>query len=195
MFFSTSRLFNNASAKASSDWSKTLRLPKSKFAPRSSSKQQAPYLKASTDELYEWQWNNRPKKNTFVLHDGPPYANGSLHIGHALNKVLKDMILRVELGSGNEGRRVHYRPGWDCHGLPIELKALQRLVGDRQFVAKDPIAVRIAARELAKNTVKEQMKGFKEWGIMADWNRRWTTMDKDYEMKQLEVFKKMVHKG
>ena len=123
------------------------------------------------------------KTSRFQFHDGPPYANGDLHVGHALNKILKDILCRVQLGLGN---RVHYVPGWDCHGLPIELKALQsrrQLGGSLNIPAA--AEVRKAARELAEKTVARQMEGFRSWAVMGDWSGHWKTMDKDFEMKQL----------
>lgn len=163
------------------------------------------YLERCSDELYKWQANRRPSK-LFVLQDGPPYANGSLHIGHALNKILKDITCRFQL---SQGRRVEYIPGWDCHGLPIELKALQKqreLKADLQkrgdFVdlvgrceLSDAISLRKAARELAAKTVDVQKRSFQQWGIMADWENAWTTMDKDFEMRQLRVFENLVQQG
>lgn len=148
------------------------------------------YIKRSADDFYEWQKANRPDNDTFILHDGPPYANGNLHVGHALNKILKDMILRVKV---QQGRSVDYVPGWDCHGLPIELKALGKTDdGGRNLT---PVEIRKSARNLASNTVLKQMKSFKSYGVMADWDRRWTTMDAAYEMRQLRLFQKMVKKG
>ncbi|KAI9715267.1 MAG: hypothetical protein M1812_006078 [Candelaria pacifica] len=179
-------------------WSSTLRLPKSTFPPRPSADERALYLKRCADDLYAWQRCERSVENTFTLHDGPPYANGSLHIGHALNKVLKDIICRFQL---SQGKRIDYVPGWDCHGLPIELKALeaQRELalesdsGGREL--KDPIAVRQAAKQLAERTVEEQIKEFKKWGIMADWAAAWKTMDKAFELKQLSIFQSLIQKG
>lgn len=95
------------------------------------------------------------------------------------------------------GRRVIYVPGWDCHGLPIEIKALEKereKHGD-DTSALQPIDIRRAARSLANKTVKNQMKGFREWGVMADWERSWKTMDKSFEMKQLDIFRHMVKNG
>ncbi|KAI9681999.1 MAG: isoleucine-tRNA ligase [Caeruleum heppii] len=183
----------------SHSWSSSLRLPKSTFPVRLPAAEQASVLSRCTDDLYAWQRRARPATNCFVLHDGPPYANGNLHIGHALNKILKDIVCRFQL---SQGRRVDYVPGWDCHGLPIELKVLQ------QHRQSDPsrapqslsprqsdIEVRTAARELATQAVAEQQRGFREWGIMADWASGWKTMDKSYETKQLRVFAAMVRKG
>ncbi|KAL1984292.1 hypothetical protein VTN96DRAFT_9250 [Rasamsonia emersonii] len=174
-------------------WSSTLKLPKSTFPARVSLADQAKYLRRCTDDLYAWQRSARPADRTFVLHDGPPYANGELHIGHALNKILKDIICRVQLA---RGRRVNYVPGWDCHGLPIELKALQaqKELGELKGTAGAAV-IRKAARELAERTVAEQMKGFRGWAIMGDWEGHWKTMDKGFEMKQLAVFREMVDRG
>ncbi|RNJ52349.1 isoleucine-tRNA ligase [Verticillium nonalfalfae] len=147
----------------------------------------AEYLRRCTDDLYKWQAAHRTG-DKLVLHDGPPYANGGLHVGHGLNKVLKDMILRVQV---QEGRPVEYRPGWDCHGLPIELKALS----DAQGKGMTAVEIRTAARALAAKTVREQMDGFRSFGVMADWDARWTTMDPDYEIRQLRLFQQMVRDG
>lgn len=132
-----------------------------------------------------------------MLHDGPPYANGSLHIGHALNKISKDIICRFQV---SQSKRVHYVPGWDCHGLPIEIKALQEFQeakggSEGDFRSMDPVAVRRAARGLAIKTIEEQKKGFKQWAIMGDWDNAYQTMEKNYELRQLGVFKAMVEKG
>lgn len=174
-------------------WTSTLKLPKSSFPPRVSPADQKKYLKRATDELYAWQRQERPANQPFVLHDGPPYANGELHVGHALNKILKDIICRVQLG---RGKRVRYVPGWDCHGLPIELKALQ---GIRETDAKDgsmgAAVIRKHARQLARQTVKAQMKEFRGFGVMADWDNHWKTMDKTFEMRQLGIFREMVERG
>ncbi|TVY27998.1 Isoleucine--tRNA ligase, mitochondrial [Lachnellula hyalina] len=172
-------------------WSSTLRLPKSAFPPRPLPANRDRYLKACTDDLYTWQRRERAAQTPFVLHDGPPYANGSLHIGHALNKILKDLILRTKIQGGS---RVTYVPGWDCHGLPIEIKALekQREHGEHTM---DAVAVRRFARDLAETTVDEQKKGFKEWAIMGDWDKAWRTMDKGFEIQQLNVFRAMAKKG
>ncbi|EZF34377.1 Isoleucyl-tRNA synthetase [Trichophyton interdigitale] len=176
-------------------WSSTLKLPKSTFPPRIALADQSKYLKRCSDDLYSWQQRNRPATATFTLHDGPPYANGDLHIGHALNKILKDIICRVQLA---KGKRVHYVPGWDCHGLPIELKALQgqKELGDLRLAGRDGAAqIRSAARQLAEKTVSQQMEGFRNWAIMGDWDNAYTTMNKDFERRQLAVFLEMVEKG
>lgn len=147
-----------------------------------------------------------------MLHDGPPYANGEVHVGHALNKILKDLILRWE---GQKGRKVQYRPGWDCHGLPIELKALQQAKSvqprEKRLAAvedapKQAAAVaagigltagqiRQRARALATETIEKQKSSFREWGVMGSWDSPYKTMDLDFEVRQLGVFREMVKKG
>lgn len=146
-----------------------------------------------------------------MLHDGPPYANGAVHVGHALNKVLKDLMIRWEL---SRGKRVHYRPGWDCHGLPIELKALQQpsLPAQQAKAIKDApgkeakaaadaarqmtaTEIREVARKLASETIEMQKQSFREWGVMGEWDQPYKTMSKDFEMRQLGVFREMVRKG
>ncbi|KAI9846933.1 MAG: isoleucine-tRNA ligase [Thelocarpon superellum] len=155
----------------------------------------AALLQQCSDDLYDWQRRTRPPEQSFVLHDGPPYANGDLHVGHALNKVLKDVICRFQL---TQGKRVHYVPGWDCHGLPIELKALQQPQAQHTTSTKaevlSPAAVRSAAKGLAATAIAGQMKGFRGWGIMADWDGAWKTMDHSFEMRQLALFREMVDK-
>ncbi|KAI9460791.1 tRNA synthetases class I-domain-containing protein [Boletus coccyginus] len=149
------------------------------------------YRRKTCDVLYQWQAQNA-KGPWFVMHDGPPYANGHLHIGHALNKILKDIINRFHVSIGD---RVHYFPGWDCHGLPIENKALQDLKEDpRSLLAS---TIRTAARKTAELEMKIQREEFEKFGIMADWSKESTyrTLDHQYEMRQLRVFQQMVSKG
>ncbi|CAK7215400.1 isoleucine-tRNA ligase [Sporothrix bragantina] len=171
------------------------------YSPRPLAELRPLYLQRSTDELYKWQQIHRPEAEPFVVHDGPPYANGKLHVGHALNKILKDMSLRVKM---QQGKRVHYRPGWDCHGLPIELKALEAASKTADTTSSSssssssslsPVGIRKIARDLATRTIVDQMAEFRSFGVMADWDRRWTTMDPDYEVRQLRLFQQLVHKG
>jgi isoleucyl-tRNA synthetase len=171
-------------------------------------------LRRCTDDLYTWQrsserFNASPKAKdelqgsgeprvnsseakplSFTLHDGPPYANGPLHIGHALNKITKDIICRFEVA---QNKKVSYVPGWDCHGLPIEVKALQAQKKDAAQTS--PVTIRKAARELATRTIEDQKRGFKEWAVMGDWDNAYKTMERGFEIRQLEVFKSMFEKG
>lgn len=180
-----------AAKQAVKSWSSTLQLPKSSFPPRPSTGETARYLQRCADDLYSWQRRERSATTAFTLHDGPPYANGNLHIGHALNKILKDIVCRTQLA---RGKRVSYVPGWDCHGLPIEVKALEHH-GWKKGGDHDPVAVRRAARDFAETAVQEQMRSFQSWGIMGDWEGHWKTMDKDFELRQLSVFKELARKG
>lgn len=123
----------------------------------------------------------------FRLHDGPPFANGDLHIGHALNKVLKDIIVRYALMTGY---RIEYVPGWDCHGLPIELKAIKD-AGNIQ----DPIKIRQLCSKYAEEAIAKQRADMRSWGLLMDPERSYKTMDRTYEANQLRVFSKFVEKG
>ncbi|XP_003699827.3 isoleucyl-tRNA synthetase, mitochondrial [Megachile rotundata] len=138
-------------------------------------------------DLYEWQRTNL-KGAEYVLHDGPPYANGVPHMGHAINKILKDITLRNKVLCGN---RVHYVPGWDCHGLPVELK----VVKDNNL--NDPLAIRQKAREYAKEVAMKQMQAFQSWGLMADWKESgcYFTNQPSYMKNELHRFLDMYEKG
>uniref|UniRef100_A0A4W5RB18 isoleucine--tRNA ligase n=1 Tax=Hucho hucho TaxID=62062 RepID=A0A4W5RB18_9TELE len=138
-------------------------------------------------ELYSWQRERKAKKE-YCLHDGPPYANGDPHVGHFLNKILKDIQNRFEM---LRGKQVHYVPGWDCHGLPIELKAL----GELGTSGLSPLQIRQKAREFAEGAIARQRAAFQRWGVMADWDKCYYTFDGTYEAAQLKVFQDMHSKG
>ncbi|XP_010216510.1 PREDICTED: isoleucine--tRNA ligase, mitochondrial [Tinamus guttatus] len=144
--------------------------------------------KCGFSELYSWQ-RQRKAKQEFCLHDGPPYANGDPHVGHALNKILKDITNRFHM---MRGYKVHYVPGWDCHGLPIELKALSEV---KETANLSPMEIRRKAREFAERAIEKQKSAFIRWGIMADWANCYRTFDGKYEANQLKVFYKMYDKG
>ncbi|XP_076190713.1 isoleucine--tRNA ligase, mitochondrial isoform X1 [Aptenodytes patagonicus] len=144
--------------------------------------------KCGFSELYSWQ-RQRKTKQEFCLHDGPPYANGDPHVGHALNKILKDITNRFYV---MRGYKVHYVPGWDCHGLPIELKALSEVKGAENL---SPMEIRQRAREFAERAIEKQKSAFIRWGVMADWANCYRTFDPKYEANQLRVFYKMYDKG
>ncbi|XP_029651012.1 isoleucine--tRNA ligase, mitochondrial [Octopus sinensis] len=145
--------------------------------------------KTGFSKLYEWQ-RNQKQRPEFVLHDGPPYANGLLHVGHAVNKILKDIVNRHKL---LEGYRIGYCPGWDCHGLPIELKAIKQK--DNAVNDLRPLTIRNRARNFAKGAIKQQKATFKRWGILGDWNTPYLTMDPKYSSCQLNVFYSLYKKG
>ncbi|KAI0071530.1 isoleucyl-tRNA synthetase [Panus rudis PR-1116 ss-1] len=179
------------SGKAPSEYGSTVHLPQTSFPMRNDPSKDEKLRKRTTSDLYKWQWENA-KGPLFVLHDGPPYANGDIHIGHALNKIIKDIINRFNLSTG---KRVHYIPGWDCHGLPIENKVLKELGKELHEVT--PVTIRAEAEKYAKSQVASQLGQFRELGIMADWSPEFTyrTMDHEYEMRQLQIFQEMVKRG
>ncbi|PLZ99861.1 isoleucine--tRNA ligase [Fischerella thermalis CCMEE 5205] len=170
----------------------TVNLPKTKFDMRANASKREPEIQKFWEEnkIYDRLSQNNPGE-LFILHDGPPYANGSLHIGHALNKILKDIINRYQL---LRGRKVRYVPGWDCHGLPIELKVLQNMkAAERQNLT--PLQLRQKAKEFALNAVNEQRDSFKRYGVWGDWEHPYLTLTPEYEAAQIGVFGQMVLKG
>lgn len=172
-------------------YSKTLQLPQTKFSPkipRGSARDEL--INRTGINIYKWQQQHKINYKPFVLHDGPPYANGKLHVGHALNKICKDIIIRYQLI--HEDKLIKYQPGWDCHGLPIELK-VEHTLGKSEF--KDPVEIRKACREYAMNMIENQRKEFLELGIMTDFTKPYITMDHKFESNQLQVFSKLVENG
>ncbi|NEO75701.1 isoleucine--tRNA ligase [Moorena sp. SIO4G3] len=177
---------------ASKSYKDTVNLPKTEFNMRANAIKREPELQQFWAEqtIYERLSQTNPGE-IFVLHDGPPYANGSLHMGHALNKVLKDIINKYQL---LQGRKVRYVPGWDCHGLPIELKVLQAMkLEERQQLT--PIKLRRKAKKFALKTVEQQSKGFQRYGVWGDWEHPYLTLNPEYEAAQIGVFGQMVLKG
>jgi len=170
----------------------TVNLPQTSFNMRANAVQREPELQKfwAENQVYEKLAENNPKE-LFVLHDGPPYANGDLHMGHALNKVLKDIINKYKL---LQGHKVRYVPGWDCHGLPIELKVLQSIPEEKRAELA-PIKLRYKARDFALKTQKKQAEGFKRYGIWGDWENPYLTLKPEYEAAQIEVFGKMALNG
>eukprot|EP00938_MAST-03A_sp_MAST-3A-sp1_P000346 g346.t1 len=176
----------------------TLLLPKTTFPMRANAAiRERDYVERTTSELYRYQQRTRAQASEFVLHDGPPYANGDLHMGHLLNKVVKDIINRSAL---LRGKRVSYVPGWDCHGLPIELKALRELQG-----STTPMEIRNRARQCAQDAIASQRADMIRWGVLADWSdddasttlldREYHTMQPEYEAQQLRLFAQLVRDG
>jgi isoleucyl-tRNA synthetase len=170
----------------------TVNLPKTNFDMRANAIKREPEIQKfwADNKIFESLSQENPGE-LFILHDGPPYANGSLHIGHALNKILKDIINRYQL---LQGRKVRYVPGWDCHGLPIELKVLQNLKSaERQNLT--PLQLRQKAKQFALDTVKEQSASFQRYGVWGDWDNPYLTLKPEYEAAQIGVFGQMYLKG
>ncbi|MEH2243891.1 isoleucine--tRNA ligase [Nostoc sp.] len=176
----------------SGSYKDTVNLPKTNFDMRANAIKREPEIQKFWEEnkIFDRLSKNNPGE-LFILHDGPPYANGSLHIGHALNKILKDIINRYQL---LQGRKVRYVPGWDCHGLPIELKVLQNMKSaERQNLT--PLQLRLKAKEFALTTIDDQRRNFKRYGIWGDWDNPYLTLKPEYEAAQIGVFGQMFLKG
>ena len=182
----------DANAEGRPSYKDTLNLLQTSFGMRANAVKREPELQSFwTENGIDLKLGLQNSGPIFTLHDGPPYANGPLHMGHALNKVLKDVINKYQI---LRGRKVRYIPGWDCHGLPIELKVLQSMDQD-QRQALTPIKLRKKAAAYARKQVDSQMKGFQRWGIWADWQEPYLTLQKNYEAAQIRVFGDMVLKG
>lgn len=173
-------------------YSDTLCLPSTTFPLRPDHSRQYELQHRNTQTLYDWQLARPTALEDFVLQDGPPYANGDLHIGHALNKIAKDIIVRRTV---LDGRRVRYQPGWDCHGLPIELKALEKYGEEHNCVNRSQDSIRRIARTLAIHAVAKQSEQFQKMAVIADWAAPYLTLDTTYEIAQLQVFAKMIALG
>lgn len=174
------------------DYNETLNLPQTDYPMRGNLPAREPkWLEQwESDKLYyELQKKNEglPK---YILHDGPPYANGDIHMGTALNKILKDIIVKYKSMTGYQAP---YVPGWDCHGLPIELKALKQIGADSGTI--DPVELRKCCREFALSCLDGQKAQFKRLGVWGDFNDPYLTIKPEFEAKQVEVFGKMAEKN
>jgi len=167
----------------------TLNMPDTAFAMRGDLPKREPaWTQAWSDQgLYKKLRVARQGAPLFVLHDGPPYANGNLHIGHALNKVLKDMIVKSKQLAGFDAQ---YIPGWDCHGLPIE-NAIEKLHG-RKLTRDD---MQAKSRAFATEQIEQQREDFKRLGVLGDWERPYRTMDFANEAGEIRAFKRVIERG
>jgi isoleucyl-tRNA synthetase len=171
------------------DYRKTLNLPDTPFPMRGDLPRREPgWVKQWSDEgVYQRLRVARRGQPRFVLHDGPPYANGQLHIGHAANKILKDMIVKARQLAGFDSR---YTPGWDCHGLPIE-NQIEKTFG--RGLPRDEVQAR--SRAYATEQIAQQMADFKRVGVLGDWEHPYRTMDFGNEAGEIRVFKRVVERG
>ena len=174
---------------AAADYRSTLNLPDTPFPMRGDLPKREPGWVDSWNEggLYKRLRDARAGAPLFVLHDGPPYANGKLHIGHALNKVLKDMIVKSRQLSGFDAQ---YIPGWDCHGLPIE-NAIEKLHG--RNLSRDDMQAK--SRAFATEQIGQQREDFKRLGVLGDWERPYRTMDPANEAGEIRAFKRVIERG
>lgn len=173
------------------DYRETLNLPKTNFKMKADLPTKEPEIEKFWEDISIYQKlrnisQNRPK---YVLHDGPPYANGDIHMGHALNKILKDIIVKYKSMSGYDAP---YVPGWDCHGLPIEYKVMQGLTKEENLT---PEKIRQKCERYAEKYIDIQRKQFKRLGILGDWQRPYLTLTDDYCATVIEVFGKIVEGG
>jgi len=174
------------------DYKATLNLPRTEFPMKANLPQREPELLAwwERERLYERIQEAGRGRPLSVLHDGPPYANGRIHIGHALNKILKDIIVKSKTMAGY---RAPYVPGWDCHGLPIEHQVLKELGVKKKGL--DTLEIRKLCREYAEKYYKIQRDEFRRLGVLGDWEHPYLTMDPAYEATILREFGKFVAKG
>jgi isoleucyl-tRNA synthetase len=175
-----------------SDYKPTLNLPATKFAMKANlANREGGFLKKwQDDDLYAQIRAHNQGKPQFILHDGPPYANGDIHIGHAVNKVLKDIIVKSKSLSGFDAP---YVPGWDCHGLPIELNVEKKK--GKAGVKIDANAFRAECRKYADVQVAKQKLDFQRLGILGDWNNPYLTKDFQYEADIVRALGKIVDNG
>ena len=172
------------------DYAKTLNLPKTSFKMKANLAQKEPLTLRDWKKAEIYEKSLKEGAPFFVLHDGPPYANGDIHIGHALNKILKDIILKYKR---LRGYNAPYIPGWDTHGLPIEWKIMEEL-GEK---AKNmtPLQIRQECKKYALKWVEKQKEGFKRLGILGNWDNPYITLRPEYEAEQLKVFKEIYENG
>ncbi|MFQ3670463.1 MAG: class I tRNA ligase family protein, partial [Verrucomicrobiia bacterium] len=174
------------------DYKTTVLLPKTAFPMRGDLPRREPlWLEAwERENLYARQLHIRKSAPAFHLHDGPPFANGDAHMGHALNMTLKDIVLKSKFMAGFQ---VPFIPGWDCHGLPIEHKVTRELAADRQTL--NPVDIRQRCEAYARKYIDLQRIQFKRLGVFADWDHPYITMDPTYEADILRLFATLIEKN
>ncbi|MBR2338288.1 MAG: isoleucine--tRNA ligase [Clostridia bacterium] len=175
------------------DYNQTLNLPQTEFPMRAGLPQREPEFleKWEKDDIYGKLMEKNEGKPLYVLHDGPPYANGNIHIGTALNKIIKDMIVRYR---NLAGYKAPFVPGFDTHGLPIELKARAK-AGIENALSMPPVELRDICRDFALQYVHDQTEQFKRLGVLGDWENPYLTLKPEFEARQIEVFGEMATKG
>jgi isoleucyl-tRNA synthetase len=174
------------------EYNKTINLPTTQLQMKADLPKREPQIQKKWEEmkLYETIQEKNKDGPRYILHDGPPYANGNIHIGTALNKILKDIVVKFKL---MEGFNVPFVPGWDCHGLPIEYQLLRNLGLRKEEI--DRVDFRRKARAYAQKFAGIQKEEFKRLGIFGDWENSYFTMSYDYEAKIIEIFKRLVGQG
>lgn len=180
-------------AKEKSKYNDTMQLPKTGFPMRGGLPKNEPKRLAAWHEnhVYEQLQKKNEGHKKFVLHDGPPYANGPIHIGHAMNKISKDIIMRYH---AMQGEQTPYVPGWDCHGQPIEHK-VEEMLGTKKFNATPTAKIRELCNKFAVENIDLQREGFKRLGVLGDWDNPYLTLYHEHDAADIEVFKAMFDKG
>lgn len=173
------------------EYKKTLLMPKTAFPMRGGLPNKEPKMQEdwAAMNLYEAVQEKNAGKPTFILHDGPPYANGAIHTGHAMNKIIKDMIVRYK---GMSGYSSPYVPGWDTHGLPIEQQLAKKGVKRKEM---SPVEFRELCEKYAREQIDIQRTGFKRLGVQAEWDNPYITLDPVFESNEIKVFGQMAEKG
>lgn len=182
---------------AVTQFSKTVFLPRSRFPHRHDPKAE---LRIQEDPKFAQAYLEQdPARRPYVIHDGPPFANGQIHLGHAINKILKDIAARYAMVTGH---RVEFIAGWDCHGLPIEMQVMKLLEEQQKQSSyggtllldsqSSPEHFRAKARSYAKSQIDIQLSSFRRMGLLTDWNKRYTTDDPSYVANQLRAFSKLL---
>src|SRR5690554_4907149 len=171
------------------DYKHTLNLPETEFPMRGNLAQREPQMLEQwyADDVYGLIRQAKAGKPVFILHDGPPYANGDIHIGHAVNKILKDMIVKAKTLSDFDAP---YVPGWDCHGLPIELQVEKKFGKPGQKLSTAEF--RQKCRDYALTQVDGQRESFKRLGVLGDWDRPYLTMDPKQEADSIRALAKLL---
>lgn len=175
------------------DYKDTLNLPRTDFSMKADLVTREPQRLAQWEStrLYHRVQSRRATAEKFLLHDGPPFANGDVHIGTALNKILKDMVVKYKT---IRGFSAPYIPGWDCHGLPIEFKVTEEMRKSGK-TDSDPAAIRQACKAYAEKYIEIQRTQFKRLGVLGDWENPYLTLAKEYEADELRLFADIVERG
>ena len=171
-----------------SGYKHTINLPKTEFPMKAGLAQREPEMLAKweSDGLYQKIQEARKDAPLYLLHDGPPFANGDVHMGTALNKILKDFVVKSR---SMAGFRAPFVPGWDCHGLPIEFRVVKSSAG------LSPAEVRRRSEEYARKFIDIQRRQFKRLGVLGDWDHPYLTLDPSYEAGMIRSFARFVEKG
>ncbi len=171
------------------DLKKTINLPRTNFPMKGDlSKREPEFIQFwEKNQIYKKAIEKRKKGEKFILHDGPPYANGHIHLGQAMNKIIKDITVKYKM---LKGFYAPYRPGWDAHGMPIENIVIKNFKNE-----DDILAIRKSCREFASKWIEEQKKDFKRLGILGEWDRPYVTMSNEYEGMELKLLSEVVKKG